>query len=33
MCDGITQGLPGMELSLFSRDVTIAMSNRRGVDP
>jgi phosphogluconate dehydratase len=25
MCDGITQGLPGMELSLFSRDV-IAMS-------
>ncbi|MFG6413352.1 phosphogluconate dehydratase [Roseateles sp. DC23W] len=25
MCDGVTQGLPGMELSLFSRD-TIAMS-------
>jgi len=25
MCDGITQGRPGMELSLFSRDV-IAMS-------
>ncbi|MEN3109686.1 phosphogluconate dehydratase [Uliginosibacterium paludis] len=25
MCDGITQGLPGMDLSLFSRDV-IAMS-------
>jgi len=25
MCDGITQGYPGMELSLFSRD-TIAMS-------
>ncbi len=25
MCDGITQGLPGMELSLFSRDA-IAMS-------
>ena len=24
MCDGVTQGLPGMELSLFSRDV-IAM--------
>jgi phosphogluconate dehydratase len=24
MCDGITQGEPGMELSLFSRD-TIAM--------
>ena len=23
MCDGVTQGLPGMELSLFSRD-TIA---------
>ncbi len=25
MCDGITQGMPGMELSLFSRDV-IAMA-------
>src|SRR3954468_6716491 len=25
MCDGVTQGLPGMEMSLFSRD-TIAMS-------
>jgi len=25
MCDGVTQGMPGMELSLFSRDV-IAMS-------
>jgi phosphogluconate dehydratase len=25
MCDGVTQGLPGMELSLFSRD-SIAMS-------
>ena len=25
MCDGVTQGLPGMELSLFSRDA-IAMS-------
>ena len=25
MCDGVTQGLPGMELSLFSRDI-IAMS-------
>ena len=25
MCDGITQGEPGMELSLFSRD-TIALS-------
>jgi phosphogluconate dehydratase len=25
MCDGVTQGLPGMDLSLFSRDV-IAMS-------
>ena len=25
MCDGVTQGQPGMELSLFSRD-TIAMS-------
>ena len=28
MCDGVTQGQPGMELSLFSRD-TIAMSHRR----
>jgi phosphogluconate dehydratase len=26
MCDGVTQGLPGMELSLFSRD-TIAMGS------
>ncbi len=25
MCDGVTQGMPGMELSLFSRD-TIAMA-------
>ena len=25
MCDGVTQGMPGMELSLFSRDA-IAMS-------
>jgi phosphogluconate dehydratase len=25
MCDGLTQGQPGMELSLFSRD-TIAMA-------
>ena len=25
MCDGVTQGQPGMELSLFSRDV-IALS-------
>jgi phosphogluconate dehydratase len=25
MCDGVTQGNPGMELSLFSRDA-IAMS-------
>ena len=25
MCDGVTQGMPGMELSLFSRDV-IAMA-------
>ncbi len=25
MCDGVTQGQPGMELSLFSRD-TIAMA-------
>ncbi|ASF46792.1 phosphogluconate dehydratase [Methylovulum psychrotolerans] len=30
MCDGITQGLPGMELSLFSRDV-IAMSTAIGL--
>ena len=27
MCDGVTQGQPGMELSLFSRDV-IAMARR-----
>ena len=25
MCDGVTQGQPGMDLSLFSRDV-IALS-------
>lgn len=30
MCDGITQGQPGMELSLFSRDV-IAMSTAIGL--
>lgn len=30
MCDGITQGNPGMELSLFSRDV-IAMSTAIGL--
>jgi phosphogluconate dehydratase len=30
MCDGITQGQPGMELSLFSRDV-IAMSTAVGL--
>jgi len=30
MCDGITQGEPGMELSLFSRD-TIAMSTAIGL--
>jgi phosphogluconate dehydratase len=29
MCDGITQGEPGMELSLFSRDV-IALSTAVG---
>ena len=29
MCDGVTQGLPGMELSLFSRD-TIAMATAVG---
>ncbi|MEX8500224.1 MAG: phosphogluconate dehydratase [Leptothrix ochracea] len=30
MCDGVTQGYPGMELSLFSRD-TIAMSTAIGL--
>ncbi len=30
MCDGITQGMPGMEMSLFSRDV-IAMSAAVGL--
>ena len=30
MCDGVTQGLPGMELSLFSRD-TIAMATAVGL--
>ena len=30
MCDGITQGYAGMELSLFSRDV-IAMSTAIGL--
>ncbi|HEY5802062.1 MAG TPA: dihydroxy-acid dehydratase, partial [Burkholderiaceae bacterium] len=30
MCDGVTQGQPGMELSLFSRD-TIAMSTAIGL--
>src|SRR6476661_7823440 len=30
MCDGVTQGRPGMELSLFSRDV-IAMSTGVGL--
>ena len=30
MCDGVTQGMPGMELSLFSRDV-IAMSAAIGL--
>ncbi len=30
MCDGVTQGNPGMELSLFSRDV-IAMSTAIGL--
>ena len=29
MCDGVTQGRPGMELSLFSRDI-IAMSAEIG---
>ncbi len=30
MCDGVTQGMPGMEMSLFSRDV-IAMSTAIGL--
>ena len=30
MCDGVTQGQPGMELSLFSRDI-IAMSTAIGL--
>ena len=30
MCDGVTQGMPGMELSLFSRD-TIAMATAIGL--
>jgi phosphogluconate dehydratase len=30
MCDGVTQGMPGMELSLFSRDI-IAMSTAVGL--
>jgi phosphogluconate dehydratase len=30
MCDGVTQGLPGMELSLFSRDI-IAMATAVGL--
>jgi phosphogluconate dehydratase len=30
MCDGVTQGLPGMEMSLFSRD-TIAMGTAVGL--
>src|SRR4029450_11041365 len=30
MCDGVTQGQPGMDLSLFSRDV-IAMSTAGGL--
>jgi phosphogluconate dehydratase len=30
MCDGVTQGLPGMEMSLFSRD-TIAMATAIGL--
>ena len=32
MCDGVTQGLPGMELSLFSRD-TIAMGTAIALTP
>ena len=32
MCDGVTQGQPGMELSLFSRDV-IAMATAVGAVP
>jgi phosphogluconate dehydratase len=30
MCDGVTQGMPGMELSLFSRDI-IAMATAVGL--
>ena len=29
MCDGVTQGLPGMELSLFSRDTKIGRASCR----
>ena len=32
MCDGVTQGQPGMDLSLFSRDV-IAMAHRDRAQP
>ena len=32
MCDGVTQGQPGMDLSLFSRDV-IALGDRRRAQP
>src|SRR3546814_5221770 len=32
MCDGVTQGQPGMELSLFSRDV-IALAAAVGLSP
>ena len=32
MCDGVTQGQPGMELSLFSRDV-IALATAIGLQP
>ena len=32
MCDGVTQGTPGMELSLFSRD-TIAMATAGSAVP
>ena len=31
MCDGVTQGQPGMELSLFSRDVIATVGGGRAV--
>ena len=31
MCDGVTQGLAGMELSLFSRDTIARLKDRRTI--